>query len=98
MIKKAEKYFEEACTDFEKSKQIYDEDFFVAAIRKAQNDAIDEAASVIKKTYPAGLTNTAKYVSDQVLKLKEDSVPCLVPQRWIEAIVMNLISKKQKVA
>lgn len=27
-----------------------------------------------------------------------NAVPCLVPQRWIEAIVMNLISKKQKVA
>ena len=27
-----------------------------------------------------------------------NAVPCLVPQRWIEAIVMDLISKKQKVA
>lgn len=41
-MKKAEKYFEEACTDFEKSKQIYDEPYFVEAIRKAQQDAIEE--------------------------------------------------------
>lgn len=27
-----------------------------------------------------------------------NAVPCLVPQRWIEAIVSDLISKKQKVA
>lgn len=76
-MKKAGQYFKEACNKHEADqkrlkKDLYDEPYFVEAIRQAQMDAIDAAAAVIKKKYPAGLTNTAKYVSDQVLKLKEE--------------------------
>lgn len=46
-MKKAEEYFKEACEAFEnrenKDYDIYDEPYFVEAIRKAQQDAIDEA-------------------------------------------------------
>ncbi len=42
------------------AQQIYDE---------IEYEVLNEAAITIKKEYPAGLTNTAKYVSDKVLNI-----------------------------
>lgn len=76
-MKKAEKYFDEACTAFEnrerKNEDIYDEPYFVEAIRKAQMDAIELTynrimAAIWKNIDTASELAKMRNVVDELLK------------------------------
>lgn len=71
-MKEATEIFKEQISECELKFTQKERLVITSMIIKAQIDAIDEAALVIKEAYPSGLTNTAKVVSDNVLKLKKN--------------------------
>lgn len=72
-MKKAGEYFDDACNKHQADqkklkKDLYDEDYFVEAIKQAQMDAIDECIKSLKIDYPDGYEKTL----NNILKLKEE--------------------------
>ena len=70
-MNKAEEYFKEACANFEKSRKMYDEPFFVEAIRKAQKDAIDCTIAKILDRKKADFFLTNEAIIEEQKKLLE---------------------------